>query len=52
MFKRLSYPLAWMEGLTGDSKDDKDGQSISGGVLPPTSGDSNHSSVFSKVFSR
>ncbi|XP_034232568.1 nuclear receptor coactivator 7 isoform X15 [Thrips palmi] len=48
VLKRLSYPLAWMEGFTGD-KDEKDS-------LPglPSSADSQsqHSSVFSKVFSR
>ncbi|XP_034232554.1 oxidation resistance protein 1 isoform X4 [Thrips palmi] len=47
VLKRLSYPLAWMEGFTGD-KDEKDS-------LPglPSSADSQsqHSSVFSKVFS-
>lgn len=48
MLKRLSYPLSWMEGsLVSESKDEKD-------PLPslPTSADSQHSSVFSKVFSR
>lgn len=58
MLKRLSYPLTWVEGLTGE-----------GGAVPPTgmasgslnksadtdsapnTGDSNQS-VFSKVFSR
>nr|CAD7262085.1 unnamed protein product [Timema shepardi] len=46
MLKRLSYPLAWMEGLTGDNKDEKEG-------LPalPTIDGQQHSSVFSKVFS-
>lgn len=49
MLKRLSYPLSWMEGtFVNESKDsEKDS-------LPslPTSADSQHSSVFSKVFSR
>ncbi|XP_065214765.1 nuclear receptor coactivator 7 isoform X8 [Planococcus citri] len=48
MLKRLSYPLAWMEGITGD-KDDKESSL-------PSSAESSHpshsSSVFSKVFSR
>uniref|UniRef100_A0A1B6DNH2 Oxidation resistance protein 1 n=1 Tax=Clastoptera arizonana TaxID=38151 RepID=A0A1B6DNH2_9HEMI len=48
MLKRLSYPLAWMEGFTGD-KDDKE-------ASLPSSAESSHpshsSSVFSKVFSR
>ncbi|XP_065214762.1 nuclear receptor coactivator 7 isoform X5 [Planococcus citri] len=47
MLKRLSYPLAWMEGITGD-KDDKESSL-------PSSAESSHpshsSSVFSKVFS-
>ncbi|EEB17797.1 nucleolar protein c7c, putative [Pediculus humanus corporis] len=49
MLKRLSYPLAWMEGsLVSESKDsEKDSLSSL-----PTSADSQHSSVFSKVFSR
>ncbi|XP_063223765.1 oxidation resistance protein 1 isoform X4 [Bacillus rossius redtenbacheri] len=45
MLKRLSYPLTWMEGLTGG--DEKDG--LPG--LPGMEG-THHSSVFSKVFSR
>ncbi|KAL1491172.1 hypothetical protein ABEB36_011812 [Hypothenemus hampei] len=45
MLKRLSYPLSWMETLSGDKEEDK---------LPsqPPSADSSHSSMFSKVFSR
>ncbi|XP_066261689.1 oxidation resistance protein 1 isoform X2 [Euwallacea similis] len=45
MLKRLSYPLSWMETLSGDKEDDK---------LPsqPQTADAQHSSVFSKVFSR
>ncbi|XP_066137531.1 nuclear receptor coactivator 7 isoform X3 [Euwallacea fornicatus] len=44
MLKRLSYPLSWMETLSGDKEDDK---------LPsqPQTADAQHSSVFSKVFS-
>ncbi|KAM7360397.1 nuclear receptor coactivator 7-like isoform 11-T11 [Cochliomyia hominivorax] len=53
MLKRLSYPLTWVEGLTGD------GAPNSGGSVnksqdqesAPNTGDSNQS-VFSKVFSR
>lgn len=49
MLKRLSYPLAWMEGFTGDKDNEKE-QSV------PSSAESSHlshsSSVFSKVFSR
>lgn len=53
MLKRLSYPLTWVEGLTGDGT-----PSTSGSVSKsqdqesaPNTGDSNQS-VFSKVFSR
>ncbi|XP_025419082.1 oxidation resistance protein 1 isoform X3 [Sipha flava] len=49
MLKRLSYPLSWMEGFTGDKDSEKDGS-------VPSSAESSHlshsSSVFSKVFSR
>ncbi|XP_026466263.1 nuclear receptor coactivator 7-like isoform X2 [Ctenocephalides felis] len=42
MLKRLSYPLAWVEGLTGSEEQ-----------TPPTSAaDPQHTSMFSKVFSR
>ncbi|XP_011340572.1 nuclear receptor coactivator 7 isoform X11 [Ooceraea biroi] len=51
MLKRLSYPLSWMEGLTGEKEDES--KSISDKVPSlPNSADSHHSSVFSKVFSR
>ncbi|XP_011251131.1 nuclear receptor coactivator 7 isoform X4 [Camponotus floridanus] len=51
MLKRLSYPLSWMEGLTGE-KEDESSKSISDKVSSlPNSADSHHSSVFSKVFS-
>uniref|UniRef100_A0A336M9B8 CSON013901 protein n=1 Tax=Culicoides sonorensis TaxID=179676 RepID=A0A336M9B8_CULSO len=45
MLKRLSYPLAWVEGLTGENKSQENSESA------PNTGDSNQS-VFSKVFSR
>ncbi|XP_011313375.1 oxidation resistance protein 1 isoform X3 [Fopius arisanus] len=51
MLKRLSYPLSWMEGLTGDKDDEA--KSVPDKVASlPNSADSHHSSVFSKVFSR
>ncbi|XP_036139003.1 nuclear receptor coactivator 7 isoform X4 [Monomorium pharaonis] len=50
MLKRLSYPLSWMEGLTGEKDDES--KSISDKISSlPNSADSHHSSVFSKVFS-
>lgn len=45
MLKRLSYPLSWVEGLTGEQGKSGDSDSA------PTTSDSNQS-VFSKVFSR
>uniref|UniRef100_A0A1L8DXA0 Oxidation resistance protein 1 n=1 Tax=Nyssomyia neivai TaxID=330878 RepID=A0A1L8DXA0_9DIPT len=45
MLKRLSYPLAWVEGLTGEGSKSDSIESA------PNTGDSNQS-VFSKVFSR
>jgi len=49
MLKRLSYPLSWMEGFTGDKDSEKE-------PSVPSSAESSHlshsSSVFSKVFSR
>ncbi|XP_055715383.1 oxidation resistance protein 1 isoform X8 [Phlebotomus papatasi] len=45
MLKRLSYPLAWVEGLTGEGAKSESIESA------PNTGDSNQS-VFSKVFSR
>ncbi|KRG00116.1 uncharacterized protein Dwil_GK14284, isoform K [Drosophila willistoni] len=56
MLKRLSYPLTWVEGLTGEGSGS--GVPSSGGSLnksadtdsAPNTGDSNQS-VFSKVFS-
>lgn len=49
MLKRLSYPLSWVEGLTGDGST-ASGDSSKSDSAPNTS-DSNQS-VFSKVFSR
>lgn len=46
MLKRLSYPLTWVEGLTGEGKPVTDSTESA-----PNTGDSNQS-VFSKVFSR
>uniref|UniRef100_A0A4Y0BNC0 Oxidation resistance protein 1 n=1 Tax=Anopheles funestus TaxID=62324 RepID=A0A4Y0BNC0_ANOFN len=49
MLKRLSYPLAWVEGLTGEGgSSSHKSDSIESA---PNTGDSNQS-VFSKVFSR
>ncbi|XP_055923602.1 nuclear receptor coactivator 7 isoform X4 [Eupeodes corollae] len=55
MLKRLSYPLTWVEGLTGESGSNVNNM---GGIgksgdteSAPNTGDSNQS-VFSKVFSR
>jgi ABC-type dipeptide/oligopeptide/nickel transport system ATPase component len=47
MLKRLSYPLSWVEGLTGESGSGKSADSDSA----PNTSDSSQS-VFSKVFSR
>ncbi|XP_052737375.1 nuclear receptor coactivator 7 isoform X8 [Bicyclus anynana] len=45
MLKRLSYPLSWVEGLTGEGAPTTQADSL------PTSADSHNStSVFSKVF--
>ncbi|XP_049887379.1 oxidation resistance protein 1 isoform X3 [Pectinophora gossypiella] len=50
MLKRLSYPLSWVEGLTGEGTQGSQG---SQGDSLPTSADSHNStSVFSKVFNR
>ncbi|XP_023727829.1 oxidation resistance protein 1 isoform X6 [Cryptotermes secundus] len=46
MLKRLSYPLAWVEGLTSE-KDEKEALSS----VPNSADSQHHSSVFSKVFS-
>ncbi|XP_058802691.1 oxidation resistance protein 1 isoform X4 [Phymastichus coffea] len=51
MLKRLSYPLSWMEGLTGDSKDEDSKPPSDKMSSLPNSADSHHSSMFSKVFS-
>lgn len=55
MLKRLSYPLSWVEGLTGDGTGNQSSQGSQGsqGDSLPTSADSHNStSVFSKVFNR
>nr|XP_036674860.1 nuclear receptor coactivator 7 isoform X15 [Drosophila suzukii] len=58
MLKRLSYPLTWVEGLTGEGGAVQPGGVGSGSLnksgdadSAPNTGDSNQS-VFSKVFSR
>ncbi|XP_017082137.1 nuclear receptor coactivator 7-like isoform X5 [Drosophila eugracilis] len=58
MLKRLSYPLTWVEGLTGEAGAVQPGGVGSGSLnksgdtdSAPNTGDSNQS-VFSKVFSR
>jgi len=48
MLKRLSYPLSWVEGLTGESGTPSGKQETESA---PTTSDSSQS-VFSKVFSR
>ncbi|XP_058978669.1 oxidation resistance protein 1 isoform X6 [Musca domestica] len=53
MLKRLSYPLTWVEGLTGDGAAPTSGGSVGKSQdteSAPNTGDSNQS-VFSKVFS-
>ncbi|KAH8418536.1 hypothetical protein KR009_011737 [Drosophila setifemur] len=57
MLKRLSYPLTWVEGLTGEGAAVPAGGVVSGSLnksadtdSAPNTGDSNQS-VFSKVFS-
>lgn len=51
MLKRLSYPLSWMEGLTGENAAGSQQGSQSDSM--PNSADSHNStSVFSKVFNR
>ncbi|XP_063547287.1 nuclear receptor coactivator 7 isoform X4 [Cydia strobilella] len=47
MLKRLSYPLSWVEGLTGEVGAPAAG---AGEALPPS--DTHNTSVFSKVFNR
>ncbi|XP_076760170.1 TLD domain-containing protein mustard isoform X3 [Xylocopa sonorina] len=51
MLKRLSYPLSWMEGLTGEKEDETKSSGSDKVSSLPNSADSHHSSVFSKVFS-
>ncbi|CAH2990193.1 unnamed protein product [Chilo suppressalis] len=47
MLKRLSYPLSWVEGLTGEGAPAQGSQSDS---LPTSADSHNSTSVFSKVF--
>ncbi|XP_069702256.1 oxidation resistance protein 1 isoform X4 [Periplaneta americana] len=47
MLKRLSYPLAWMEGLTSEKEEKETISSV-----PNSADGQHHSSMFSKVFSR
>lgn len=51
MLKRLSYPLSWVEGLTGEGGAAAAMHGSQADSLP-TSADSQNSSVFSKVFNR
>lgn len=56
MLKRLSYPLSWVEGLTGDGTTGNQGsqgsQASQGDSLPTSADSHNSTSVFSKVFNR
>ncbi|XP_047543314.1 oxidation resistance protein 1 isoform X2 [Vanessa atalanta] len=47
MLKRLSYPLSWVEGLTGEAPQGSQSDS-----LPSSADTQNSTSVFSKVFNR
>ncbi|CAH2099716.1 unnamed protein product [Euphydryas editha] len=47
MLKRLSYPLSWVEGLTGEAPHGAHSES-----LPSSADTHNSTSVFSKVFNR
>ncbi|XP_037964087.2 oxidation resistance protein 1 isoform X3 [Plutella xylostella] len=49
MLKRLSYPLSWVEGLTGEGAAGA-GQGSQGDSLPTSADSHNSTSVFSKVF--
>ncbi|XP_060810602.1 nuclear receptor coactivator 7 isoform X5 [Amyelois transitella] len=51
MFKRLSYPLSWVEGLTGEGTP-PNSQASQGDSLPTSADSHNSTSVFSKVFNR
>ncbi|XP_046604127.1 nuclear receptor coactivator 7 isoform X3 [Neodiprion virginianus] len=51
MLKRLSYPLSWMEGLTGE-REEESGKSATDKVSSlPNSAEAPQSSVFSRVLS-
>ncbi|VVC87989.1 unnamed protein product [Leptidea sinapis] len=48
MLKRLSYPLSWVEGLTGEGQ--TGGQNSQSDSLPTSADSQQSTSVFSKVF--
>ncbi|CAB3237511.1 unnamed protein product [Arctia plantaginis] len=50
MLKRLSYPLSWVEGLTGETA--PAGPASQGDSLPTSADSHNSTSMFSKVFNR
>ncbi|XP_038208652.1 oxidation resistance protein 1 isoform X5 [Zerene cesonia] len=50
MLKRLSYPLSWVEGLTGEGQ--ATGQTSQSDSLPTSADSQQSTSVFSKVFNR
>lgn len=50
MLKRLSYPLSWVEGLTGENA--PAGPASQGDSLPTSADSHNSTSMFSKVFNR
>ncbi|XP_050673175.1 nuclear receptor coactivator 7 isoform X4 [Leptidea sinapis] len=50
MLKRLSYPLSWVEGLTGEGQ--TGGQNSQSDSLPTSADSQQSTSVFSKVFNR
>ncbi|KAM3966858.1 TLD domain-containing protein mustard isoform 3-T4 [Aphomia sociella] len=50
MLKRLSYPLSWVEGLTGEGAPGPQGSQADS--LPSSADSHNSTSVFSKVFNR
>nr|XP_037871486.1 oxygen resistance gene 1 isoform X6 [Bombyx mori] len=50
MLKRLSYPLSWVEGLTGEVASGTQGSQSDS--LPTSADSHNSTSVFSKVFNR
>lgn len=50
MLKRLSYPLSWVEGLTGEGQ--APGSASQADSLPTSADSQQSTSVFSKVFNR